>query len=111
MRTWLRAVLFCACLLDLLSLQPSFAQDQIERKKEIPLAIAQEMRELQNILASQPNDPTALFNLAMDYETIGDGAKAWTCWKGWPKRILGWIPKRPPADPSQTSLATLDSCR
>jgi hypothetical protein len=76
MRSSLRAVLFCGCFLDLISLHQSIAQDQRERKKEIPPAIAQEMHELQTILSAQPSDPAALFNLALDYATIGDGAKA-----------------------------------
>ncbi len=75
MRNSLWAVLFCACFLALLSLHPSIAQDQKEQKKEIPPAIAQEMRELQKILSTQPNDPAVLFNLAVDYATIGDGTK------------------------------------
>jgi hypothetical protein len=99
MRSWLRAVLFCACLLDLLSLHPSFAQDQIERKKEIPLAIAQEISKLQNILASQPNDPAALFNLATDYATFGDGAKALDLLERMAEAHTGMDPKAPAGRP------------
>ena len=66
MQSSLGPVLLCASFLALLSLHSSIAQEQKEGKKEIPPAIAQEMRELQKILSTQPNDPAALFNLALD---------------------------------------------
>jgi len=34
------------------------------------------MHALQEILANDPENPAALFNLAMDYATIDDGGKA-----------------------------------
>ena len=76
MRSPLRTILLGACFLALLSQHPSIAQDQKERNKKIPPARAQEIRELQSILSTQPNDPAALFNLAAEYATIGDGPKA-----------------------------------
>jgi hypothetical protein len=111
MRSQLRVVLFCACFFALLSLHPSIAQEQKDQKKEIPPAIAQEMLELQTILSAHPNDPAALFNLAMDYATIGTAQERWNCWKGWPRRIPEWIPKHPPGVPSRTLLMTLDFYR
>jgi hypothetical protein len=99
MRNWLRAVLFCVCFLDQLSLHPSVAQDQKERKKEIPPAIAQEVRELQNFLASQPNDPAALFNLALDSAAVGDGAKALDLLERMAEAHTGMDPKAPAGRP------------
>jgi hypothetical protein len=99
MRSSLRAVLFCACFLALLSLHPSIAQDQKERRKEIPPAIAQEMRKLQTILSTQPDDPAALFNLALDYATIGDGAKALDLLERMAEAHTGMDPKAPAGRP------------
>jgi sugar lactone lactonase YvrE len=44
--------------------------------KKIPPATAEEMEALEKILASQPSEPAALFNLALDYATIGENTKA-----------------------------------
>jgi hypothetical protein len=99
MRSTLHAVLFCACLVALLSLHPSIAQNQKERKTEIPPAIAQEMRELQTILSTQPNDPAALFNLALDYATAGDGAKALDLLERMAEAHTGMDPKAPAGRP------------
>jgi hypothetical protein len=95
MRRSLRALLFCAGFLAVLYLHPSIAQDQKERKQEIPPATAQEMRELQKILSTQPNDPAVLFNLALDYATIGDGAKALDLLESMAEAHTGMDPKAP----------------
>jgi hypothetical protein len=54
MRSSLRAVLFCTCFLALISLHPSIAQHHNEREKKISPLVAQEMLELQAILAVAP---------------------------------------------------------
>jgi len=94
-----RTVLLCACCLALLSLHPSIAQDQKERNKEIPPARAQEIRELQSILSTQPNDPAALFNLAAEYATIGDGPKALDLLEKMAKAHTGMDPNAPAGRP------------
>jgi hypothetical protein len=99
MRSALRAVLFCACFLALISLHPSIAQDQNEREKKIPSVVAQEMLELQTILSTQPNDPAALFNLALNYATIGDGAKALDLLERMAEAHTGMDPKAPAGRP------------
>jgi thioredoxin-like negative regulator of GroEL len=66
----------CGSLLLIASFDPSIAQKQRQATTSIPPATMQEMQALQKILAASPNDPAALFNLAMDYATIGDSAKA-----------------------------------
>ena len=45
-------------------------------KKEVPPATAEEIRVLEAFLAAHPNDPAALYNLALDEATIGESAKA-----------------------------------
>jgi hypothetical protein len=52
------------------------AQTQSQQKKEIPPATAHEIGILEAFLAQHPNDPAALFNLAIDEATIGENAKA-----------------------------------
>src|SRR5579862_9222718 len=49
---------------------------QSQQKKEIPPATAQEISILEAFLANHPDDPAALFNLAIDEATIGENAKA-----------------------------------
>jgi hypothetical protein len=46
------------------------------QKKEIPPATAHEIGILEAFLANHPDDPAALFNLAIDEATIGENAKA-----------------------------------
>jgi hypothetical protein len=46
------------------------------QKKEIPPATAHEISILEAFLADHPDDPAALFNLAIDEATIGENAKA-----------------------------------
>jgi hypothetical protein len=45
-------------------------------KKEIPPATAEEIRILNEFLTAHPDDPSALFNLAIDEATIGENTKA-----------------------------------
>ena len=58
----------------------AYAQDptpaQSQQKKEIPPATAHEISILEAFLANHPDDPAALFNLAIDEATIGENAKA-----------------------------------
>jgi hypothetical protein len=49
---------------------------QSQPKKEIPPATAHEISILEAFLANHPDDPAALFNLAIDEATIGDNARA-----------------------------------
>ena len=49
---------------------------QSQQKKEIPPATAHEITILEAFLADHPDDPAALFNLAIDKATIGDNAEA-----------------------------------
>jgi hypothetical protein len=49
---------------------------QSPQKKEIPPDIAHEITILEAFLANHPDDPAALFNLAIDEATIGENAKA-----------------------------------
>src|ERR1700722_3213765 len=46
------------------------------KKKKIPPATGHENRILEAFLANHPDDPAALFNLAIDEATIGQNAKA-----------------------------------
>jgi hypothetical protein len=58
----------------------AYAQDATaahsRQKKEIPPATAHEISILEAFLANHPDDPAALFNLAIDEATIGENAKA-----------------------------------
>jgi hypothetical protein len=47
-----------------------------QQKKEIPPAPAHEISILEAFLANHPDDPAALFNLAIDEATIGENTKA-----------------------------------
>jgi hypothetical protein len=49
---------------------------QSQQKEEIPPATAHEISILEAFLAQHPNDPAALFNLAIDEATIDENAKA-----------------------------------
>jgi len=46
------------------------------QKKEIPPATAAEIRVLEKFLESHPDDPAALFNLALDEASIGENQRA-----------------------------------
>ncbi|MGA9998653.1 MAG: SMP-30/gluconolactonase/LRE family protein [Candidatus Acidiferrales bacterium] len=49
---------------------------QSPQKKEIPPAIVHEITILEAFLANHPDDPAALFNLAIDEATIGENGEA-----------------------------------
>jgi hypothetical protein len=61
---------------DQSSPQAAVAAKKPPTHKEIPPATAKEIAALEKILASQPSEPAALFNLALDYATIGENTKA-----------------------------------
>jgi thioredoxin-like negative regulator of GroEL len=84
-RSLLRLILLGGCLAVLTSAHASLNHNSTQTAaatkkppthKEIPPATAEEMRTLEKILASQPSEPAALFNLALDYATIGENTKA-----------------------------------
>lgn len=52
------------------------AAAQSQQKKEIPPATAHEISILEAFLVNHPDDPAALFNLAIDEATIGENTKA-----------------------------------
>jgi hypothetical protein len=83
----------------MLSLYPSIAQAQKEEKKAIPPALSQEMQTLQKVLAAHPDDPAALFNLALDCATIGDGPKALDLLEQMAQAHTGMDPKAPAGRP------------
>ncbi|MGH9748102.1 MAG: hypothetical protein ACRD59_18555 [Candidatus Acidiferrales bacterium] len=71
--------LAAAILLSLFSPLPVLAQDPTTvpaQKKEIPPATAHELSILEQYLESHPDDPSALFNLALDEASIGENTKA-----------------------------------
>jgi hypothetical protein len=78
----------------MLSLHPSIAQEQ-----SISPAVSQEIEALQKILAAHPDDPAALFNLALDCATIGDGAKALDLLDKMAEAHTGMDPKAPAGRP------------
>ena len=94
-----RVVRLCGYLLLIASFDPSIAQKQRKTKIPIPPATMQEMQALQKILAASPNDPAALFNLAMDYATIGDSAKALDLLGKMAEAHTGMDPKSPAGRP------------
>jgi thioredoxin-like negative regulator of GroEL len=53
-----------------------FACGPSQQKKEIPPAPAHEISILEAFLANHPDDPAALFNLAIDEATTGENTKA-----------------------------------
>jgi hypothetical protein len=105
MRSPLRAVLSCTCFLALIFLHPSIAQHPKEREKKIPPLVAQEMLQLQTILTARPNDPAALFNLALDYAAIGDGAKALNLLERMAEAHTGMDPTPPAGRPFKSIAA------
>jgi DNA-binding beta-propeller fold protein YncE len=83
----------------------SVAQDQGQTgapKKEIPPATAKEMKEFRKILADQLDDPAALFNLALDYASIDDGAKAIDLLEKMAEAHTGMDPEEPAGRPFQS---------
>src|SRR5882762_3455660 len=89
----------CGYLLLIASLYPAIAQEQRKAKTPIPPETMQEMQALQKILAASPNDPAALFNLAMDYATIGDNTKAVDLLEKMAQAHTGMDPKSPAGRP------------
>jgi sugar lactone lactonase YvrE len=77
------------------SLYPLIGQE----RAPIPPAIAQEMQALQKILATDPDNPAALFNLAMDYATIHDSGKALDLLERMAEAHTGMDPKAPAGRP------------
>jgi thioredoxin-like negative regulator of GroEL len=65
------------------------------QSKEIPPATAKEIRELKAVLAAQPSDPAALFNLALDYAAIGEGNAALDLLEKMAQAHAGLDPKEP----------------
>jgi hypothetical protein len=63
------------------------------------------MRELHTILSAQPNDPAALFNLALDYATIGDSQKALDLLEKMAQAHTGMDPKAPAGRPFKSIAA------
>jgi hypothetical protein len=66
------AILACPLLLQV----QEATRAQSRQKKEIPPTTAHEISILEAFLAQHPNDPAALFNLAIDEAAIGENAKA-----------------------------------
>jgi hypothetical protein len=79
-RTIARQAIITACILGASTTPPAtHAQTSTAtqaQQKEIPPATAQEIRILEAFLAIHPNDPAALYNLALDEAAIGESAKA-----------------------------------
>jgi len=92
-------VRLCGYLLLIASLYSAIAQEQRKAKTPIPPETKQEMQALQKILAASPDDPAALFNLAMDYATIGDNTKALDLLEKMAKAHTGMNPKSPAGRP------------
>ena len=95
MRIFSWVVRCCGCFFLMVSLFPLMGQE----KAPIPPAIAQEMQALQKILDTAPDDPAALFNLAMDYATIGDGGKALDPLEKMAEAHTGMDPRAPAGRP------------
>ena len=77
----------------------SIAQERSEAKNAIPPATAREIKELRKILADHPGDPAAQFNLALDYATVGNDAKALDLLEGMAEAHTGMDPKAPAGRP------------
>lgn len=93
MRIFSWIIRFCGCFLLMSSVL--IAQEKVP----IPPAIAQEMQALQKILATDPGNPAALFNLAMDYSTIEDDEKALDLLERMAEAHTGMDPKAPAGRP------------
>lgn len=89
------------------STQTAVAAKKPLTHKEIPPATAEEMRSLEKILASQPNEPAALFNLALDYATIGEYTKAIDLLEKMAEAHTGLDPKGERIERSRTSRVIL----
>ena len=74
MRIWVAALISATLWIVTAGVNPAHGQNadgSAITKKEIPSATAQEIQQLQLFLRVWPNDPSAQFNLALDYATIG----------------------------------------
>lgn len=69
------------------------------KKSDIPPTTAEEMRQLNTFLGRSPEDPAALFSLAMDYATIGNQDKAIELLERMSKAHAGLNPKAPAGRP------------
>ena len=74
MRIWVAALISATLWIVTAGVNPAHGQNadgSAITKKEIPSATAQEIQQLELFLRVWPNDPSAQFNLALDYATIG----------------------------------------
>jgi sugar lactone lactonase YvrE len=71
----------------------------VSKKSDIPAATAEEMRQLNTFLSRSPQDPAALFSLAMDYATIGNQDRAIELMERMSKAHAGLDPKAPAGRP------------
>jgi sugar lactone lactonase YvrE len=94
-----RLVLSCLLLSQLGCHSSPRAQNTVGRNKEIPPATAQEIQLLQRILADRPNDPAALFNLALDEATIGERDNAIELLQRMAEAHTGMDPREPAGRP------------
>jgi sugar lactone lactonase YvrE len=76
-----------------------------ESAKDIPPATASEIRTLEGILRSDPDNPAALFDLALDEATIGESEKAIGLLERMAQAHTGMDPKYPEGRPFK-SLAS-----
>jgi hypothetical protein len=86
---------FCGYFFLTASVYPLIGQ----AKAPIPPATAQKMQALQKILATDPGNPAALFNLAMDYATIDDSGRALDLLERMAEAHTGMDPKAPAGRP------------
>src|SRR6059058_3033830 len=94
-----RLVLPCLLLSALGCRTSPQAQNTAAKKDGVPPATAQEIQLLQKILADRPNDPAALFNLALDEATIGERDKAIELLQRMAEAHTGMDPKEPAGRP------------
>jgi hypothetical protein len=93
----LRVAAWAICVLLSIALSRTTAQTQA--KKEIPPATAKEIADLKQVLAARPDDPAALFNLALDYAQIGEGKTALDLLEKMAQAHSGLDPKAPAGRP------------
>jgi len=73
--------------------------ENASKQNNIPVATAEEMKKLNSFLRRSPEDPAALFLLAMDYATIGERDKAIKLLESMAKAHTGLDPKAPAGRP------------
>ena len=95
MRITTRIIQLCGYFSLMASLYPLIGQEKVP----IPPAIAQEMQALQKVLATDPGNPAALFNLAMDYAMIDDSQKSLDLLERMATAHTGMDPKAPAGRP------------